>query len=84
MTQKETLSLSNESQYLLISRPSVKDLLSKIKERQSNENEAIEHIGINFCLFLVFYSLLENFSLISQGDITKTTKFTQMLCTRDY
>lgn len=46
MTKEENLSLSNESQYLLISRPSVQELLSKIKERQSNENEAGEQIGI--------------------------------------
>lgn len=47
ITKEENLSLSNESQYLLISRPSVQELLSKIKERQSNENEAGEQIGIN-------------------------------------
>lgn len=46
MTKEENLSLSNESQYLLISRPSVQELLSKIKERQSSENEAGEQIGI--------------------------------------
>lgn len=46
MTKEENLSLSNESQYLLVSRPSVQELLSKIKERQSNENEAGEQIGI--------------------------------------
>lgn len=46
MTKEENLSLSNESQYLLISRPSVQELLSKIKERQSNENEAGEQIGM--------------------------------------
>lgn len=45
ITKEENLSLSNESQYLLISRPSVQELLSKIKERQSNENEAGEQIG---------------------------------------
>lgn len=45
VTKEENLSLSNESQYLLISRPSVQELLCKIKERQSNENEAGEQIG---------------------------------------
>lgn len=46
ITKEENLSLSNESQYLLISRPSVQELLSKIKERQSNENEAGEQIDL--------------------------------------
>lgn len=52
ITKEENLSLSNESQYLLISRPSVQELLSKIKERQSNENEAGEQIGITVSLKL--------------------------------
>lgn len=52
ITKEENLSLSNESQYLLISRPSVQELLSKIKERQSNENEAGEQIGITVNLKL--------------------------------
>lgn len=52
LTKEENLSLSNESQYLLISRPSVQELLSKIKERQSNENEAGEQIGITVSLKL--------------------------------
>lgn len=46
ITKEENLSLSNESQYLLISRPSVQELLSKIKKRQSNENEAGEQIDL--------------------------------------
>lgn len=52
ITKEENLSLSNESQYLLISRPSVQELLSKIKERQSNENEAGEQIGTTVSLKL--------------------------------
>lgn len=55
ITKEENLSLSNESQYLLISRPSVQELLSKIKERQSNENEAGEQIGITLSLKLKKY-----------------------------
>lgn len=53
ITKEENLSLSNESQYLLISRPSVQELLSKIKERQSNENEAGEQISITVSLKLM-------------------------------
>ncbi|XP_048728647.2 molybdenum cofactor sulfurase-like isoform X2 [Ostrea edulis] len=36
-TQKESLSWSNESQYLLITRPSIQDLHIKIKERQQSD-----------------------------------------------
>ncbi|XP_061178018.1 molybdenum cofactor sulfurase-like [Saccostrea echinata] len=46
VSQEESLSLTNESQYLLITRPSVQDLHSKIKERLSNENEAVEQIDL--------------------------------------
>lgn len=65
-TEEEILSLSNESQYLLISRPSVQELLSKIKERQSNENEAGEQIGITVSLKLKEY-FFENYKYCIAG-----------------